>query len=35
MVINEIDVYRVGRENIVIAVYNEHIKFFFILISCI
>ncbi|HDJ6748312.1 TPA: hypothetical protein PQ929_001629, partial [Staphylococcus aureus] len=23
MVINEIDVYRVGRENIVIAVYNE------------
>ncbi|HCZ0762433.1 TPA: hypothetical protein O2K12_002349, partial [Staphylococcus aureus] len=24
MVINEIDVYRVGRENIVIAVYNEH-----------
>ncbi|NMU45417.1 hypothetical protein, partial [Staphylococcus aureus] len=29
MVINEIDVYRVGRENIVIAVYNEHIKFLF------
>ncbi|NMU46100.1 hypothetical protein, partial [Staphylococcus aureus] len=29
------DVYRVGRENIVIAVYNEHIKFLFILISCI
>ncbi|WP_159311159.1 hypothetical protein, partial [Staphylococcus aureus] len=28
-------VYRVGRENIVIAVYNEHIKFLFILISCI
>ncbi|HDH6083216.1 hypothetical protein I6D55_07080 [Staphylococcus aureus] len=27
MIINEIDVYRVGRENIVIAVYNEHIKF--------
>ncbi|HHE7723441.1 TPA: hypothetical protein ACPFRJ_001701, partial [Staphylococcus aureus] len=27
MVINEIDFYRVGRENIVIAVYNEHIKF--------
>ncbi|WP_103147221.1 hypothetical protein, partial [Staphylococcus aureus] len=26
-------VYRVGRENIVIAVYNEHIKFLFILIS--
>ncbi|HCW8544741.1 TPA: hypothetical protein OYJ05_002093, partial [Staphylococcus aureus] len=25
MVINEIDFYRVGRENIVIAVYNEHI----------
>ncbi|HCV6401233.1 hypothetical protein, partial [Staphylococcus aureus] len=25
--------YRVGRENIVIAVYNEHIKFLFILIS--
>ncbi|HCX9783739.1 TPA: hypothetical protein O0144_001177, partial [Staphylococcus aureus] len=24
MVINEIDFYRVGRENIVIAVYNEH-----------
>ncbi|HCW8872933.1 TPA: hypothetical protein PQW02_002498, partial [Staphylococcus aureus] len=24
---------RVGRENIVIAVYNEHIKFLFILIS--
>ncbi|HCC5644313.1 TPA: hypothetical protein O0V24_000555, partial [Staphylococcus aureus] len=23
----------VGRENIVIAVYNEHIKFLFILIS--
>ncbi|EOD8801647.1 hypothetical protein GSK87_09100, partial [Staphylococcus aureus] len=23
MVINEIDFYRVGRENIVIAVYNE------------
>ncbi|PVG12512.1 hypothetical protein DDL42_06990 [Staphylococcus aureus] len=27
------DVYRVGRENIVIAVYNEHIKLLFILIS--
>ncbi|RCV74641.1 hypothetical protein BJL72_04160 [Staphylococcus aureus] len=27
MIINEIDVYRVERENIVIAVYNEHIKF--------
>ncbi|MCL7573455.1 hypothetical protein, partial [Staphylococcus aureus] len=27
------DFYRVGRENIVIAVYNEHIKFLFILIS--
>ncbi|HGZ9189524.1 hypothetical protein MXD86_06340 [Staphylococcus aureus] len=27
------DVYRVGRENIVIVVYNEHIKFLFILIS--
>ncbi|HDA5535029.1 TPA: hypothetical protein PQ013_000402, partial [Staphylococcus aureus] len=27
MVINEINLYRVGRENIVIAVYNEHIKF--------
>ncbi|MFO7106946.1 hypothetical protein MW702_08495, partial [Staphylococcus aureus] len=26
MVITEIDVYRVGRENIVIVVYNEHIK---------
>ncbi|MCW1269855.1 hypothetical protein MXD94_12495, partial [Staphylococcus aureus] len=26
-------VYRVGRENIVIVVYNEHIKFLFILIS--
>ncbi|HCV7709482.1 TPA: hypothetical protein OWQ03_002115, partial [Staphylococcus aureus] len=26
MVITDIDVYRVGRENIVIAVYNEHIK---------
>ncbi|WP_086040905.1 hypothetical protein, partial [Staphylococcus aureus] len=25
MVITEIDVYRVGRENIVIVVYNEHI----------
>ncbi|HCD9102333.1 TPA: hypothetical protein NEG08_001317, partial [Staphylococcus aureus] len=25
--------YRVGRENIVIAVYNEHIKFLFILIT--
>ncbi|HCH6738616.1 TPA: hypothetical protein NK772_002747, partial [Staphylococcus aureus] len=24
MVITDIDVYRVGRENIVIAVYNEH-----------
>ncbi|MFA1343823.1 hypothetical protein ACDK89_13105, partial [Staphylococcus aureus] len=24
---------RVGRENIVIAVYNEHIKFLFILIT--
>ncbi|HEG8904484.1 TPA: hypothetical protein SGA42_001504 [Staphylococcus aureus] len=33
MVINEIDFYRVGRENIVISVYNEHIKFLFILIS--
>ncbi|HCU9134601.1 TPA: hypothetical protein OVG94_002084, partial [Staphylococcus aureus] len=30
MVINEINLYRVGRENIVIAVYNEHIKFLFI-----
>ncbi|HCX9211465.1 TPA: hypothetical protein O0Z70_002235, partial [Staphylococcus aureus] len=29
MVITEIDVYRVGRENIVIVVYNEHIKFLF------
>ncbi|HDJ7545859.1 TPA: hypothetical protein PRM00_002096, partial [Staphylococcus aureus] len=26
MVITDIDVYRVGRENIVIAVYIEHIK---------
>ncbi|MDQ6389461.1 hypothetical protein RB648_10100, partial [Staphylococcus aureus] len=26
MVITDIYVYRVGRENIVIAVYNEHIK---------
>ncbi|WRN75325.1 hypothetical protein UM590_07715 [Staphylococcus aureus] len=33
MVITEIDVYRVERENIVIVVYNEHIKFLFILIS--
>ncbi|HCG2697879.1 TPA: hypothetical protein NJQ00_000993 [Staphylococcus aureus] len=33
MVITEIDVYRVGRENIVTVVYNEHIKFLFILIS--
>ncbi|HCX9546200.1 TPA: hypothetical protein O0013_001037 [Staphylococcus aureus] len=33
MVITEIDVYRVGRENIVIVVNNEHIKFLFILIS--
>ncbi|HHA6027275.1 TPA: hypothetical protein ACOM8B_000439 [Staphylococcus aureus] len=33
MVITDIDVYRVGREKIVIAVYNEHIKFLFILIS--
>ncbi|MFZ8205689.1 hypothetical protein ACO1JF_05805 [Staphylococcus aureus] len=33
MVINEINLYRVGRENIVIAVYNEHIKLLFILIS--
>ncbi|HCY6795578.1 hypothetical protein [Staphylococcus aureus] len=33
MVITEIDVYRVGRENIVIVLYNEHIKFLFILIS--
>ncbi|EOD7933876.1 hypothetical protein ACJRIO_001574 [Staphylococcus aureus] len=33
MVITEIDVYRVGRGNIVIVVYNEHIKFLFILIS--
>ncbi|HCY4762965.1 TPA: hypothetical protein O1U82_000626, partial [Staphylococcus aureus] len=32
-VINEIDFYRVGREYIVIAVYNEHIKFLFILIT--
>ncbi|HCV1886560.1 TPA: hypothetical protein OVV07_000469 [Staphylococcus aureus] len=31
MVITDIDVYRVGRENIVIAVYNEHIKLLFIL----
>ncbi|MGU3218366.1 hypothetical protein ACVXZ0_03310 [Staphylococcus aureus] len=27
------DVYRVDEENIVIAVYNEHIKLLFILIS--
>ncbi|HDF2197282.1 TPA: hypothetical protein PDH37_000055 [Staphylococcus aureus] len=33
MVINEINLYRVGRENIVIAVYNEHIKILFILIT--
>ncbi|HII0217656.1 TPA: hypothetical protein ACYX7O_001199 [Staphylococcus aureus] len=33
MVITDIDVYRVGRENIVIAVYNEHIKLLFIPIS--
>ncbi|WP_112373403.1 hypothetical protein [Staphylococcus aureus] len=33
MVINEINLYRVGRENIVIAVYNKHIKFLFILIT--
>ncbi|HAR5200162.1 TPA: hypothetical protein I1S17_000873 [Staphylococcus aureus] len=33
MVINEINLYRVGRESIVIAVYNEHIKFLFILIT--
>ncbi|HDA6455665.1 TPA: hypothetical protein O5N65_001366 [Staphylococcus aureus] len=33
MVITDIDVYRVGRENIVIAVYKEHIKLLFILIS--
>ncbi|HAR6877597.1 TPA: hypothetical protein I2S18_001280 [Staphylococcus aureus] len=33
MVITDIDVYRVGRENIVIAVYNELIKLLFILIS--
>ncbi|HDZ0119331.1 TPA: hypothetical protein RRP91_000691 [Staphylococcus aureus] len=33
MIITDIDVYRVGRENIVIGVYNEHIKFLFILIS--
>ncbi|HCZ0425888.1 TPA: hypothetical protein PRD12_000684 [Staphylococcus aureus] len=33
MVITDIDVYRVGRENIFIAVYNEHIKLLFILIS--
>ncbi|HBM8015356.1 TPA: hypothetical protein L0X17_000166 [Staphylococcus aureus] len=33
MVINEINLYRVGQENIVIAVYNEHIKFLFILIT--
>ncbi|HHC5671606.1 TPA: hypothetical protein ACN4R8_000179 [Staphylococcus aureus] len=33
MIINEINLYRVGRENIVIAVYNEHIKFLFILIT--
>lgn len=32
MVINEIDFYRVGWENIVIVVYNEYIKFLFILI---
>ncbi|HHO1573628.1 TPA: hypothetical protein ACRT1O_002694, partial [Staphylococcus aureus] len=31
MVITDIDVYRVGREKIVIAVYNEHIKLLFIL----
>ncbi|HCX8961252.1 TPA: hypothetical protein O0V42_002592, partial [Staphylococcus aureus] len=29
MVITDIDVYRVGREKIVIAVYNEHIKLLF------
>ncbi|HDJ2167180.1 TPA: hypothetical protein PPW34_001485 [Staphylococcus aureus] len=33
MVITDIDVYRVRRENIVIAVYIEHIKLLFILIS--
>ncbi|WP_117221898.1 hypothetical protein [Staphylococcus aureus] len=33
MIITDIDVYIVGRENIVIVVYNEHIKFLFILIS--
>ncbi|AWR26469.1 TPA: hypothetical protein SIJ81_000911 [Staphylococcus aureus] len=33
MVITDIDVYRVGRENIVIAVYIEYIKLLFILIS--
>ncbi|EOB9473869.1 TPA: hypothetical protein P6G13_000574 [Staphylococcus aureus] len=33
MVITDIDVYRVGQENIVIAVYIEHIKLLFILIS--
>ncbi|WP_117225607.1 hypothetical protein [Staphylococcus aureus] len=33
MVITDIDVYRVGREKIVIAVYNEHIKLLFILTS--
>ncbi|HDY4441603.1 TPA: hypothetical protein RQT95_000231 [Staphylococcus aureus] len=33
MVITDIDVYRVGRENIVIVVYYEHIKLLFILIS--
>lgn len=32
MVIIDIDVYRVGWENIVIVVYNEYIKFLFILI---
>ncbi|WP_078368465.1 hypothetical protein [Staphylococcus aureus] len=33
MIITVIVVYRVGRENIVIVVYYEHIKFLFILIS--
>ncbi|HDG6065192.1 TPA: hypothetical protein PF660_002371 [Staphylococcus aureus] len=33
MVITDIDVYRVGRENIVIVVYYELIKFLFTLIS--
>nr|WFO08075.1 hypothetical protein P9A63_03940 [Staphylococcus aureus] len=33
MVITDIDVYKVECENIIIVVYNEHIKFLFILIS--